>query len=123
MSDDELRRHIRLQLVNDRLVADAVVAVLAHTHCLELAGDRQPPRHLGDGAVEIGVEDGEVGHARKELQRLAHDVNGDRRMQRGQVLVALEFVDQLRRNDLVLPHRGPAADGTMADGHGSRKVA
>ena len=65
----------------------------------------------------------EVGNAGKEPQRLAHDVDGDGRVQRREGRVALHLVDQLRRDELVLLHRRAAANHAMADGRGGREVA
>ena len=68
------------------------------------------------GAMEVGIEADEVGNAGKEAQRLAHDVDGDGRVQRREGGVALHLVDQFGRDELVLLHGGPAADHAMADG-------
>jgi hypothetical protein len=65
----------------------------------------------------------EVGNAGKEAQRLAHDVDGDGRVQRRKGRVALHLVDQRRRDELVFLHRGAAANHAMADGHRGREVA
>ena len=51
--------------------------------------------------MKVGVENGEVGNAGKQAQRLAHDVDGDGRVQRRKGRVALDLVDQLRRDALV----------------------
>ena len=96
MGHDQLLRHVGLQLVDDRLVGDAVIAVAAHAHRGVLLGDGHMRDHFGHGAMEVGVEDDEVGNAGKEAQRLAHDVDGDGRVQRRKGRVALHLVDQLR---------------------------
>ncbi len=82
-------------------------AVAAHAHGGVLLRDGHVLHDFGHGAMEVGVEADEVGHAGKEAQRFAHDVDGDGRVQRRKGRVALHFVDQLRRDELVLLHRGP----------------
>jgi len=72
--------------------------------------------------MKIGVEYGEVGDAGKELEGLAHDVDGDGCMQRRESCVAIDLVDELRRDELVLVDGGPAADHAMADGRRGREV-
>jgi hypothetical protein len=67
-------------------------------------------------AMEVRVEDGEVGDAGKQAQRLAHDVDGDGRVQRRQSLVAFDFVDELGRDELVLADGRSAAHRAMTDG-------
>ena len=64
-----------------------------------------------------------VGDAGKQAQRLAHDVNGDGRVQRRKGSVALHLVDQFGRDALVFEHRRSAGDHAMADGSRSREVA
>src|SRR5580658_1860921 len=72
--------------------------------------------------MKVRVEANEVGNARKQPQRFAHDVDGDGRMQWRKGLVAFHFIDQLWRDELVLLHRGPATNHPMADGCWSREV-
>ena len=79
--------------------------------------------HFRHGAMEVGVEDGEVGNAGKQAQRFAHDVDGDGRVQRRERRVALDLVDQLGRDELVFLHRRAAANHAMADGRRGREVA
>ena len=75
------------------------------------------------GAMEVGVENDEVGNAGEQPQRLAHDVNGDGRVQRRKGRVAFHLVDQLGRDELILLHRRPAGNHAMADGRRRREVA
>ena len=79
--------------------------------------------HLGQRAMKVSVENGKVGNAGKQAQRLAHNVNGDGRVQRRQRLVALDLVDQLGRDALVFPHRRPAAHCAVANGRRGRELA
>ena len=123
MRDDQLFRHVRLQLVNDRLVRDAVEPVAAHAHREVLFRQRHAGRDFRHGAMEVGIEHGEVGNAGKEAQSLAHDVDGDGRVQRREGGVAVDLVDQFRRDALIFANRRAAAHGAMTDGRGRGKLA
>ena len=92
-----------------------------HAHGRVLRRDGHVLHHLRHGAMEVRIEANEVGHAGKQRQRLPHDVDGDGRVQRRKGRVALHLVDQLRSDELVLQHRGPAAHHAMADGRGAGK--
>ncbi len=72
--------------------------------------------------MEVGIENDEVGNAGKEPQRLAHDVDGDGRVQRRESRVALHLVDQFGSDELVLEHGRPAGNHAMADGYRGREV-
>ena len=120
--DDQLLRNVGLQLVDDRLVGDAVVAVAAHAHRRVLLGNGHVGYDFRHGAMEVGIENSEVGNAGKEPQRLAHDVDGDGRVQRRKVRVALDLVDQFGSDELVFVHSGTAANRAMADGFGGRET-
>ena len=98
-------------------------AVAADAHGGILLRDGHVRDHFGHGAMEVRIQADEIGHAGKQPQRLAHDVDGDGRVQRRKGRVALHLVDQLRRNELVLLHRRTAANHAMADGRRGRKVA
>ena len=124
MRDDQLRRHIGLQLVDDRLVRNAVIAVATHAHRRVFRRESAyawPPRAWCDESMCRGSRS----WARREtgLQRLAHDVNGDGRMQRRERLVAVDLIDQLGRDELVLIHRRPAAHRAMPDRRRGRELA
>ncbi len=67
-------------------------AVAANTLLPILFRNGEALRDFGNGGVECGVEADEVGHAGKELFGLAHDVDGDGRVQRREGDVALHFV-------------------------------
>ena len=73
--------------------------------------------------MEVRIENGEVGNARKQPQCFAHDVNSNRRVQRRKLRVAFNLVDQLRSDALIFLHRRPAANHAMADGRRSREFA
>ena len=98
-------------------------AVAPHAHRRVFLGNRHVRDHFGHGAMEVGVENDEVGNAGKQAQRLAHDVDGDGRVQRRERSVALHLVDQLGRDELVFLHGRAAADHAMADGRRGREVA
>ena len=53
MRDDQLLRHVRLQLIDDRLVGDAMRAVAAHAHVGVLLRDGHVLDHFGHGAMEV----------------------------------------------------------------------
>ena len=95
----------------------------AYAHRGILGWNGHVSHNLGHGAVEVGVRAGKVGNAGEEAQGLAHDVDGNRRVQRRQVAVALYLVDQFGRNALVVLKRGSAANHAMADGRRGREVA
>ena len=57
--------HVGLQLVHDRLIRDAVIAVAPHAHGVVLRGNRQVRRHLGQRAMEVRVENGKVRDSRE----------------------------------------------------------
>ncbi len=73
--------------------------------------------------MEVGVENGEVGHAGKQVQRLAHDVDGDGCVQRRKSLVAFDLVDELGRDELVFADGWTSAHRAMADGCRGREIA
>ena len=100
-----------------------MIAVAPHPHVGILGGNRHARGHFGHGAMKVSVEDGEVGDAGKQTQRLAHDVDGDGRVQRRQSFVAFDFVDELGRDELVLAYGRSAAHRAMAYGSRSREFA
>src|ERR1019366_8344213 len=73
--------------------------------------------------MKIRVENYEVWNAWKETQRLTHDVNRDRRMQRSKGRIFLHFVDQVGRDALVVLHGRASRGHAMADGKRGREVA
>jgi len=78
--------------------------------------------NLRHGAMKPRIENRKVWHSRKQAQSLAHDVHGDGCVKWREGGVALDFVDQLRRNALVFFNGGAAGNDPMADRPGSRQV-
>ena len=100
-----------------------MIAVPPHAHRRVHFGNRHVRDDLGHGAMEVGVENGEVGYAREKLQSFAHDVNRDGRMQRRKICVALDLVNQFRSDTLVLLHGRSAANHAMPNGSRGGEVA
>ena len=123
MSHDQLLRHVRLQLVDDRLVGNAVIAIAAYPHRGIFRGDRHVLHDFRHGAMEVVVENREVGNAGEKAQRLPHDVYGDGRVQRRKRGVALHFINQFGCDELIFFDGRPAGYDTMADGSRRREVA
>src|SRR6516164_318210 len=73
--------------------------------------------------MKIRVQNSEVGYAREQPQRLAHDVNADGRVERSKGRIALDLVDQLGSNQLILTHSRSATDGAMPNRHRRREIA
>ena len=100
-----------------------MITVAPHAHGDIFLRNWHARGHLGQGAMKVGVENGEVGNSGEQAQRLAHDVDGDGRVQRRQSLVAFDFVDQLRRDELVLADRWSSANRAMPNGSRDRELA
>jgi len=100
-----------------------VIPVAPHAHGNVLRGNGHVRRNLRQRAVKIRVEHRKVRNARKQPQRLAHDVNGDRRVQRRESRVAFNLVDQCRRDALVLANSRSPADHAVSDGRRGRDLA
>ena len=56
MRDDQLLRHVGLQLIHDRFVRDAMRAIAAHAHRGIFRGNGHVLGHFRHGAMEVGVE-------------------------------------------------------------------
>ena len=97
-------------------------SVAPNAHVAILLRDGHVLGHLGHGAMEISVENDKIGNAGKKAQRLAHDVNGNGRVQRRKGRVAFHLVNQLGRDALVFQHRRSAGNHAMTDRDRSRKV-
>ncbi len=115
MRHDHPRRPARPQRMENRFARQTVKAVLANARVPEFLRQRQPRRRLGQRPVKRRIETRKLRHARKKLLRLSNQLQRHRDVQRRKMLCRLQFLQNLRRNFLVLGQRWPAMHHPMPD--------
>src|SRR5271156_78116 len=99
--------------MENRFARQSVKTVFADARIPEFLRQRQPRRRLGQRPVKRGIETRKLWHTRKKSLRLLNQLERYRDVQRRKMLRRLQFLQNLRRNFLVLGQRWPAMHHAM----------